>query len=81
VDPAAGGDEGDLADTVRVIVEDLLRQTGGFREVASRSAVLDGDGQFLRCHASLLGVVSAARSSDTDNSPRFYPEPLLSSSA
>ena len=59
VNPAAGGDQGNLADLIGIVVEDLLRQTGGFREVASRSAVFDGDGLFGLSHASLLVVMSA----------------------
>jgi hypothetical protein len=54
VDPAAGRDQRHLADLIGVVVEDLLRQTGGFREVASRGAVFDGDRLFGLSHASLL---------------------------
>lgn len=43
VHPAAGWDEGDLANTIYAFVEQCFRQTDGFLKVASRRAVLDGD--------------------------------------
>lgn len=43
MDTAAGRDQGDAPDGGVVIVQDLLRQTGGSSQVASRGAVFDGD--------------------------------------
>ena len=43
VDTPARGPERDRFNGRGVIVENLLRQTGGFREIPSRSAVLDRD--------------------------------------
>jgi hypothetical protein len=43
VDASAGWDQRDLLNGVVVIVKNLFRQTGGFCEIPSRGAVLDGD--------------------------------------
>lgn len=41
VDASTGWNEGYLFDTISVVVQDFLRQTGGFGQVASRGAVFD----------------------------------------
>lgn len=43
VDASTGRDQCDLLDGVVVVVKNLFRQTGGFCEISSRGAVLDGD--------------------------------------
>ena len=40
---AAGGDEFQAFQTVFVFIQHFFRQTDGFREVASRSAVFDAE--------------------------------------
>ena len=40
---AAGGDELQALDVLFVFIQHLFRQTDGFREVASRSAVFDAE--------------------------------------
>jgi hypothetical protein len=59
VDTSARWDERDLFDSLVVVVQDLLRQTGGFSEVASRGAVLDGDVAFVGHENSLLLLMTA----------------------
>jgi len=44
---AAAGDQGQALDTVAVPVKKLLRRPGGSKEVVSRHAVLDLNGQLL----------------------------------
>lgn len=45
--PAAAWRQHDVGDPGVVVLEDALRQTGGFTDVPSRGAVLDDDGQLL----------------------------------
>jgi hypothetical protein len=44
---AAAGDQGQALDVVAIAVKKLLRRPGGSKEVVSRHAVLDLNGQFL----------------------------------
>jgi hypothetical protein len=52
---AAAGDQGQALDTIAVPVKKLLRRPGGPKEVVSRHAVLDLNGQFLG-HFSPLSI-------------------------
>jgi hypothetical protein len=44
---AAAGDQGQALDVIAVAVKKLLRRPGGSKEIVSRHAVLDLNGQFL----------------------------------
>lgn len=52
---AAAGDQGQALDVTGVAVKKLLRRPGGSKEVVSRHAVLDLNGQFLG-HLSPLSI-------------------------
>ena len=52
---AAAGDQGQALDVIAVAVKKLLRRPGGSKEVVSRHAVLDLNGQFLG-HLSPLSI-------------------------
>jgi hypothetical protein len=43
VNASTGWDQRDLRNGFVVVVKDLFRQTGGFCEISSRCAVLNGD--------------------------------------
>ena len=58
MDPTAGGDQGDVAHLVMEVVQNFLRQTGGFGKVASRGAVFNRDGLFVVSHASSSWILS-----------------------
>lgn len=47
VDTTTGGDQGYLSNGFVVVSQDEFRQTDGFREVASRGAVFDGDSSLV----------------------------------
>jgi hypothetical protein len=51
----AAGDKGQALDHVAIAVKKLLRRPGGSKEVVSRHAVLDLNGQFLG-HLSPLSI-------------------------
>lgn len=53
VDSATTGDERHFGDLVGVVVKNLFRQTGGFSQIASRGAELDGDLLFVSHCGSL----------------------------
>jgi hypothetical protein len=63
-DPAAGGQEGQCADLILVIVEQCVRQTDGPIEVSSGGAVFDGNLHVL-CHPLCL-LTTTNRYTDTD---------------
>ena len=50
-DPAPRGDDLQRGDLVLVSVQDLLRQTDGFRKIASGGAVLDADLHHFSSHS------------------------------
>jgi hypothetical protein len=52
----AAGDQGQALDHIAIAVKKLLRRPGGSKEVVSRHAVLDLNGQFLG-HLSPLSIL------------------------
>lgn len=59
VDAPTRRDKRDLRNGLVVIVKDFLRQTGGFREISSRRAVLDGYFPVVSHENSLFVLLAA----------------------